>query len=54
MADKYGANFIDITTIQRTDGYKEYFLAADQLHPAGKEYAKWAALLCQRIAEQIE
>lgn len=42
-------HFIDITTSQRTDGGKDDFLAVDQLHPSGKEYAKWAALLANQI-----
>lgn len=42
-------HFIDISTSQRADGGNEDFLAADQLHPSGKEYAKWAALLANQI-----
>lgn len=53
MSIKYGANFIDITTNQRADGNKEAFLAADALHPSAKEYAKWAAQLCQSIVTKI-
>jgi lysophospholipase L1-like esterase len=34
--------FIDITTAQRKDGANASFLAPDQLHPSGLEYAKWA------------
>jgi lysophospholipase L1-like esterase len=39
---KFNTHFIDITTAQRLDGDKEEFLAADKLHPSGKEYKKWA------------
>ncbi len=38
----FQANYIDITESQRKDGKEEDFLAADGLHPSGKEYAKWA------------
>ncbi len=44
-AGKYHCIFIDITTSQREDGMKEDFLAADLLHPSGKEYTKWARQL---------
>lgn len=52
-ARQFHANFIDITTSQRQDGYKEDFLAADGLHPAGKEYAKWAAKLCDAVLKEL-
>jgi lysophospholipase L1-like esterase len=44
-----GAAFIDITTEQRIHGNHPEYLAADGLHPSGKEYARWAALLSSRI-----
>lgn len=46
---KYDTHFINITSSQREDGDKEEFLAADKLHPSGKEYAKWATLLSDGI-----
>jgi lysophospholipase L1-like esterase len=49
VAQKYQVNFIDITTLQRVDGYKDYYLAADKLHPSGLEYAKWATVLSRQI-----
>lgn len=42
QATAAGCRFIDITTSQRTDGNRPEFLAADGLHPSGREYAKWA------------
>ena len=48
-ATQQNCEFIDITTSQRQDGNKREFLAADGLHPSGKEYAKWAALLAEKI-----
>jgi lysophospholipase L1-like esterase len=46
---KLQTNFIDITTAQRADGDKDEFLAADKLHPSGKEYAKWAMQLTAQV-----
>lgn len=48
ISDKYGVHYIDITVSQRRDAGDATFLAPDQLHPSGKEYAKWAALLSER------
>ena len=42
VALEAGIHFINITENQRADGALEAFLASDQLHPSGKEYAKWA------------
>lgn len=53
VSEKYQTHFINITPSQREDGYKEDFLAADKLHPSGKEYAKWAALLSNEIIKEI-
>ncbi len=49
IALKYQTNFLEITSSQRKDGFKEDFLATDKLHPSGKEYSKWAALLSEKI-----
>jgi lysophospholipase L1-like esterase len=42
-------HYVDITAGQRNDGNKDEFLAADKLHPSGKEYAKWARQLADQI-----
>ena len=52
-AEKFHTHFIDITLSQRTDGNKEEFLAADKLHPSGKEYTKWATQLANKIKTVI-
>ncbi|MBL0355736.1 MAG: SGNH/GDSL hydrolase family protein [Chitinophagaceae bacterium] len=49
ISKKYQTHFIDITSSQRADAGNNDFLAADQLHPSGKEYAKWAVLLSKKI-----
>lgn len=48
-AAAFECNFIDITASQREDGNKAEFLAADGLHPSGKEYGKWAEKMLERI-----
>jgi lysophospholipase L1-like esterase len=52
-AEYYQANFLDITTTQRLDGNSAEFLAADQLHPSGKEYFKWAEKLAKLITDRL-
>ena len=44
-------HFIDITDSTRANALKEDFLAEDQLHPSGKEYAVWAERLSELIAQ---
>ncbi len=44
-----GANWLEITESTRNNGTNPDFLAADGLHPSGKEYGIWA----QRLARQI-
>ncbi|MEO6541575.1 MAG: GDSL-type esterase/lipase family protein, partial [Ferruginibacter sp.] len=48
-AKEFQANFINITSSQRADGNQTEFLAADGLHPSGKEYNKWAVKLEEAI-----
>lgn len=52
-AKDFNAHFINITTSQRIDGNKAGFLSQDNLHPTGKEYAKWAEKLSQEIKKII-
>ncbi|RZK73930.1 MAG: SGNH/GDSL hydrolase family protein, partial [Pedobacter sp.] len=49
VAEENNCHYIDITTAQRIDGNDPGFLAADGLHPNGKEYAKWAVQLANLI-----
>jgi lysophospholipase L1-like esterase len=46
---QYNCTFIYITTAQRADAHDAEMLASDGLHPSRKEYAKWAALLSEKI-----
>ena len=54
VSKKYKTHFINITSQQRQDGSKEDFLATDKLHPSGKEYTKWAALLSEGIINETK
>ncbi|RYD80855.1 MAG: SGNH/GDSL hydrolase family protein [Sphingobacteriales bacterium] len=53
VTEEFKCNYIDITTSQRMDGGNVEFLAADGLHPNGKEYAKWAGLLFESIKRHL-
>jgi lysophospholipase L1-like esterase len=53
ICDQHQIVFIDITAAQRVDAAGEGFVAADGLHPSGKEYAKWAKLLSEEIIKQL-
>ncbi len=54
QAEKRGAGYIDITTGQRRDGNLAEYLAADGLHPSGKEYAKWAGILSAAMIRELK
>jgi lysophospholipase L1-like esterase len=52
-AAAFKTQFINITASQRADGSKTAFLAADGLHPSGKEYNKWAVALAEIILKVL-
>ena len=52
-SEAFKTNFINITEDQRKDNSDADFLAADGLHPSGKEYKKWAIKLSQLILTNI-
>lgn len=49
IAATMNIHFINITGDQRADSSSPGFLAADNLHPSGKEYTKWAVKLAEAI-----
>lgn len=51
FAKKYSVNYIDITPGTRLAANDPSLLAADQLHPSGKEYAQWALKLAGAIQQ---
>ena len=53
ITEKEKCTFIDITESQRSDGSNPLFLATDELHPSGNEYAKWAEKLANKIAASL-
>jgi len=53
ITENAGVCFIDITTSQRADSCDLSFVAADGLHPSGKEYAKWAQNVCGFVASLV-
>ncbi len=53
-ANEYKTNFINITDMQRVDGARAEFLAADGLHPSAEEYEKWAVKLSYKILNELK
>lgn len=49
ITKKYGIHYINITESTREAAGDPSLLAADGLHPSGKEYAKWARLASERV-----
>lgn len=49
-----GCHYIDITPSTRDNGQKKEYLAEDGLHPSGREYAVWAALLADKVAGELK
>ncbi len=45
LTEKYGCTFLDISPGYTSDAADSDFIAADGLHPSGKEYEKWAGML---------
>lgn len=54
LAAQYGAHFLDITAGTREAENDPSLLAADALHPSGKEYARWAVRLAETMALQMK
>ncbi len=52
LAHKCG--WLDITDSTRANGQKAEYLAADGLHPSGKEYAVWAARLAPLLEKALK
>ena len=50
VAGRHGVAFLDITPGTRQAGNDPSLLAADRLHPSGKEYARWSERLAERMS----
>lgn len=53
IASKYAVHYINITPGSRLAANDTTLLAADQLHPSGKEYGIWAKKLSESIQQVI-
>ncbi len=53
ITDAYGINYIDITASTREAAADTSLLAADGLHPSGKEYTKWSKILADSIYKEL-
>jgi lysophospholipase L1-like esterase len=53
LAEKYSVHYIDITPGTRLAANDPSLLAADELHPSGKEYTKWSIQLANAIQQLI-
>ncbi len=54
IAGKYSIPYVDITAGTREAAHDNTLLAADGLHPSGKEYARWAGKLADAIRHMIK
>ena len=50
----YNISYTDITPLTREAKYDASLIANDGLHPSGKEYEKWAALLAPQIEKVLQ
>ena len=49
IAERHKAHYVDITPSTRKSASDESMLAADKLHPSGKEYKIWAEMMCNLL-----
>lgn len=54
VAESRGVSYFDITPISREALNDPSLLAADQLHPSGKMYARWVDLLLPTVLERLK
>ncbi len=52
-SEKYGVNYLDINLLSKKAGNDHTLLAADGLHPSGKMYAEWVALLKPMVIKAL-
>ena len=53
-AKRLNMHFINITNRQRIHGHEEDYLAADGLHPSGREYGLWAESVGEIAAKILQ
>lgn len=54
VTDKYHVHYIDITPWTREAATDNSLLAADGLHPSGKEYKRWAESMAVFFKQQVK
>ncbi len=54
LSQQHGVHFLNITEGTREAAVDKSLLAADQLHPSGKEYTRWANQLAAGIIHQVK
>lgn len=53
LAARYKVRYLDITPGSREANKTTSMLAADKLHPSGKEYARWAELVMEVVSGEL-
>jgi lysophospholipase L1-like esterase len=53
ISEKYQVHYIDITPGTREAAQDATLVAADHLHPSGKEYARWAGKLAEGVQRSL-
>lgn len=53
IAQKYQVRYFDITPISRQAKDDAALIAEDDLHPSGKMYAAWVALMTEEVAKML-
>lgn len=53
ITEQLGARYVDITPISREAAADAALIAADGLHPSGKQYKRWAELLAPLVKNSL-
>jgi lysophospholipase L1-like esterase len=54
ITQDHNCHYIEITESTRHNGINPLFLAADRLHPSGKEYSVWASWLTAAVSNALK
>lgn len=54
ISESMGVHYLNVTASSRHHAKSEEYLASDLLHYSGKEYAVWAAMICNCMQEQLK
>lgn len=53
VTDSLGISYTNITALTQQGRYDKSLLASDSLHPSGKDYQRWAALLAPKMKKAL-